>query len=65
MSWADSFLIVLTLLSAINVWALISVRRRVSRTEVHVAILRDHLKRAEIHMVSPNHRLPKSLDFLR
>lgn len=65
MSWADSFLIVLTLLSLGNCWALIRVRRRVSRTEVHVAILRDHVKRAETMWVSPNHRLPKSLDFLR
>jgi len=44
---------------------LVSLRRRVSRTEVHCAILRDHLKHAEVMWASANHRLPKSLDFLR
>lgn len=44
---------------------LVGLRQRVGRAEVHIAVLRDHLKHAETMWVSADHRLPKSLDFLR
>jgi hypothetical protein len=75
MSWADSFLIVLTLLTLINVCLLISLRRRTSRVESQTAYLRARCKQLERDVdtvtdwVSPNHQVSpidlKSLDIRR
>jgi hypothetical protein len=68
-SWADSFLIVLTLLSGINVWALISLRRRTTKTEIEIAVLhvrlRDLRRDQNTLWVSANHQLPKGLEIKR
>jgi hypothetical protein len=55
-------LTILTLAAAGNWWALIRLRRRVTRAEINLDVLRTHCSRLERDMrilwVSANHQLP-------
>jgi len=65
-TWTDAVVVLLALIMLAGVWELIGLRRRLTRTEIDLAKVRNHVRRLDVEMetvwVSPHHQLPHIKD---